>query len=281
MAISFKLESFEGPLDLLLHLIDKNKVDIYDIPISMITDQYMEYISQMGKDADVMSEFLVMAATLLDIKAKMLLPKEVDEEGKEEDPRAELVQQLLEYKLYKYMSYELKDRAITASHSLFRKPDIPEEVQNYTAPIDLDIFLKDVTLLRMKEVFDDVLRRNREKRNEEAIQYGKINREPVSLPDRLNYIRKYTSRHKKFSFRTLIEKKASRETIIVTFLAVLELMKNGLLVAVQSEDNQDIIMYAPSQAPPIREETEEDPRVLKKLQRMESEKNEAEDQIDN
>ena len=109
MGIPVKLEVFEGPLDLLLHLIEKNKIDIYDIPIVEITDQYMEYLHSMEQeDLGTMSEFMVMAATLLDIKCKMLLPKEVNEEG-EEDPREELVQKLLEYKMYKYMSYELKD----------------------------------------------------------------------------------------------------------------------------------------------------------------------------
>ena len=102
MGISVKLEAFEGPLDLLLHLIDKNKVNIYDIPIVEITKQYMEYLQEMQRrDLNVMSEFLVMAATLLDIKSKMLLPKEVNEDGEEEDPRQELVEKLLEYKLYK------------------------------------------------------------------------------------------------------------------------------------------------------------------------------------
>jgi len=110
MAIQVKLEAFEGPLDLLLHLIDKNKIDIYDIPIVEITQQYLEYIRQMEtEDMNVMSEFLLMAATLLDIKCQMLLPKEVNEDGEEEDPRAELVQKLLEYKMYKYMSFELRD----------------------------------------------------------------------------------------------------------------------------------------------------------------------------
>ena len=109
MSLNVKLQVFEGPLDLLLHLIEKNKVDIYDIPIVLITDQYLDYIKQMQKeDLDVMSEFLVMAATLLDIKCRMLLPKEINEEGEEEDPRAELVEKLIEYKLYKYMSYELE-----------------------------------------------------------------------------------------------------------------------------------------------------------------------------
>ena len=100
MALEVKLEVFEGPLDLLLHLIEKNKVDIYDIPIVEITEQYLDYIRQMQtEDMDGMSEFLLMAATLLDIKCRMLLPREVNEEGEEEDPRAELVAKLLEYKM--------------------------------------------------------------------------------------------------------------------------------------------------------------------------------------
>ena len=114
MGIPVKLQVFEGPLDLLLHLIEKNKIDIYDIPIVEITNQYMEYIRNMQKeDLNIMSEFLVMAATLLDIKCRMLLPKEETEEGEEEDPRRELVEQLLQYKMYKYMAYELKDRRLT------------------------------------------------------------------------------------------------------------------------------------------------------------------------
>ena len=111
MNLEFKLQVFEGPLDLLLHLIDKNKVNIYDIPIVEITAQYIEYVQNMDKqDLNLVSEFLVMAATLLDIKAKMLLPKDPENEEEEEDPRAELVEKLLEYKRYKYMSYELRDR---------------------------------------------------------------------------------------------------------------------------------------------------------------------------
>ena len=120
MAIPVKINVFEGPLDLLLHLIEKNKIDIYDIPIVEITDQYMEYLHSMEKeDLGTMSEFMVMAATLLDIKCKMLLPKETNDEGEEEDPREELVQKLLEYKMYKYMSYELKDYMDNASQIQF------------------------------------------------------------------------------------------------------------------------------------------------------------------
>ncbi len=107
MKLSVKLDTFEGPLDLLLHLIDKNKVSIYDIPIVQITDQYMAYVKQMEKtDLDLVSDFLVMAATLFSIKAKMLLPTQKDEEGEEIDPREELVARLIEYKLYKSMAQE-------------------------------------------------------------------------------------------------------------------------------------------------------------------------------
>ena len=122
MGIPVKLTVFEGPLDLLLHLIEKNKVNIYDIPIVEITDQYMDYIHQMEReDLNVMSVFLVMAATLLDIKCRMLLPKEINEEGEEEDPRAELVEQLLQYKMYKYMSYELRDRQVDSVQFFYRE----------------------------------------------------------------------------------------------------------------------------------------------------------------
>ena len=154
MAIPVKLNVFEGPLDLLLHLIDKNKIDIYDIPIVEITDQYMEYIHAMEKeDLGVMSEFMVMAATLLDIKCRMLLPKEVNEEGEEEDPRAELVQKLLEYKMYKYMSYELKDKMDDASGVYFRGPDVPKEVLQYREPVDPSELLAGLTLEKLNEIY--------------------------------------------------------------------------------------------------------------------------------
>ena len=157
MGIPVKLEVFEGPLDLLLHLIEKNKVDIYDIPIVEITNQYMEYIRQMQReDLNVMSEFLVMAATLLDIKCKMLLPKEVKEDGEEEDPRQELVEQLLQYKMYKYMSYELRDRQVDADLILYKNPTIPEEVLEYVEPVDLDLLLGDLTMVQLKKVFQEV-----------------------------------------------------------------------------------------------------------------------------
>lgn len=164
MGIPVKLQVFEGPLDLLLHLIDKNKIDIYDIPIVEITRQYMEYIREMERtDLNIMSEFLLMAATLLDIKSKMLLPKEVNEEGEEEDPRQELVEQLLQYKLYKYMSYELRDREMDSDRVLFKEAAIPQEVQEYTEPVNLDELLGDLDLRRLNQIFQEVMRKKADK----------------------------------------------------------------------------------------------------------------------
>lgn len=147
MELNVKLQVFEGPLDLLLHLLEKNKVNIYDIPIVEITSQYMEYIEEMKRqDLNVMSEFLVMAATLIDIKSRMLLPKDPKQEEEEEDPRAELVQQLLEYKMYKCMAFELKDRQIDAEKIMYKTPTIPKEVMAYEEPVDLQELMSDVTL---------------------------------------------------------------------------------------------------------------------------------------
>ena len=160
MGIPVKLEVFEGPLDLLLFLIDKNKIDIYDIPIVLITEQYMVYIQNMQtKDMDVMSEFLVMAATLVKIKSKMLLPRDETKE-EEQDPRQELVERLLEYKMYKYMSLALKDRQIDAGKVVYKSPTIPEEIQNYTEKIDVGELMADVTLQKLHEIFQSILHRN-------------------------------------------------------------------------------------------------------------------------
>lgn len=243
MGIPVKLQVFEGPLDLLLHLIDKNKIDIYDIPIVEITNQYMEYIQAMEKeDLNVMSEFLLMAATLLDIKCRMLLPKEINEEGQEEDPRQELVEQLLQYKMYKYMSYELRDRQVEGERALYREADIPEEVQSYVEPVDLDELLKDLTLAKLNRIFKDVMRRQDEKIDPIRSSFGKIEKEEVSLPEKLDYVEEYAVKHATFSFRQLLMKQRSKVQLVVTFLAVLELMKTGKIKIEQKQPFDDIFI---------------------------------------
>ncbi|MBY0758564.1 segregation and condensation protein A [Sellimonas caecigallum] len=243
MGIPVKLPVFEGPLDLLLHLIDKNKIDIYDIPIVEITNQYMEYIKAMEReDLNTMSEFLLMAATLLDIKCRMLLPKEVNEEGEEEDPRQELVEQLLQYKLYKYMALELKDRELLSDRSMFKKPDIPKEVSEYTPPVDLDELIGDLTLTKLNQIFQEVIRRQTEKIDPVRSKFGKIEKEEVTLPEKMDYISAYTKLHRRFSFRDLLMRQSSKVQVIVTFLAVLEMMKSGRVRAEQEETFGEIMI---------------------------------------
>lgn len=241
MGIPVKLQAFEGPLDLLLHLIDKNKVNIYDIPIVEITQQYLDYIQEMQRqDLNVMSEFMVMAATLLDIKCRMLLPKEVNEEGEEEDPRAELVQQLLEYKMYKYMSYELRDRMNEAAHTFYKKESIPKEVLEYKQPVNTDGILDGITLSMLNQIFLNVMRRQEDKLDPIRSKFGKIEKEEVSLPDKLEFVVNYAKKHKKFSFKNLLQRQCSKTQIVVTFLAILELMKSGVIQIQQEHIFDDI-----------------------------------------
>ena len=243
MGIPVKLQVFEGPLDLLLHLIEKNKIDIYDIPIVEITNQYMEYIKAMQKeDLNIMSEFLVMAATLLDIKCRMLLPKEVNEEGEEEDPRQELVEQLLEYKMYKFMSYELKDRELDGDRIMYKTASIPDEVKGYVPPVDLDKLLGDLTLVQLNRIFKEVMKRQESKVDPVRSKFGKIEKEEVTLPDKLDSVTEYARSHRKFGFRALLKKQSSKVQVVVTFLAILQLMKEGVIFIEQNQPFDEIMI---------------------------------------
>lgn len=242
MELTVKLQVFEGPLDLLLHLLEKNKVNIYDIPIVEITNQYLAYIGEMKRqDLNVMSEFLVMAATLIDIKSKMLLPKEETEE-EEEDPRAELVQKLLEYKMYKCMSYELKDRQMDAERVLFKVPTIPEEVRKYEEPVNVAELVSDITLKKLNDIFKSIMKKQVDKIDPIRSQFGKIEKEEVSLEERMEYLENYAMVHRNFSFRGLLEAQSSKMEIIVTFLAILELMKTGKIYISQENIFDDIFI---------------------------------------
>ena len=241
MAIEVKLQAFEGPLDLLLHLIEKNKIDIYDIPIAEITDQYLDYVRQMDReDLDTTSEFMLMAATLIDIKCRMLLPREVNEEGEEEDPRDELVRQLLEYKEYKLLSMKLRDYMENAGDVVTRKQKLPREVAAFRPKADVQELLKDMTLDKLHSIFEFVLKRQEDKIDPIRSKFGHIEKDPVSLPDKLNYVEITARRKRKISFRGLLEDQDGKMQVIVTFLAVLELMKLGKIRVVQTETFGDI-----------------------------------------
>lgn len=243
--ITYKLEQFEGPLDLLLHLIEKNKVDIYDIPIVEITAQYLEHVRGMEReDLNLVSEFLVMAATLLDIKAKMLLPKETDEEGEEIDPRAELVARLLEYKRFKLMAEELADREEGAQRHFYKEATVPEEVLKYQPPLDLDSLLEGLTLAKLQRVFEQVMKRREDKIDPIRSNFGTIKREPVSLEAAIGSVLAYARRERVFSFRELLEGQRDKLLVVVTFLAVLELMKVGKISLCQEEIFGDMKIQA-------------------------------------
>lgn len=193
---------------------------------------------------NVMSEFLVMAATLIDIKCRMLLPREVNEEGEEEDPRAELVQKLLEYKMCKYMSYELRDRMVDAQRSLYKRPTLPEEVSQYRQPVNYEELIGDITLNKLHEIFKQMLKRQEDKIDPVRSTFGRIEKDEIDLDLKTTYVEAYVRSHKTFSFRKLLEKQSSKMEIIVTFLVILEMMKTGRISIEQEDTFSDIIITA-------------------------------------
>ncbi|MCD8118197.1 MAG: segregation/condensation protein A [Lachnospiraceae bacterium] len=242
MSLEVTLEKFQGPLDLLLHLIEKNKVDIYDIPIVLITEQYLDYVSRMDReDLDLVSEFLLMAATLLDIKAKMLLPKQ-EEDEEEEDPRQELAERLAEYRMFKYMSEELKEMHAEAELACYHEADLPQEVEKYVPPADLDQIFQNVTMAKMNAIFRDVLKRQEDRKDPIRSRFGTIEMEEISLNDTISHVEEVTKKRKKIGFRSLLKRSHSRMEVIVTFLAVLELMKNGSVHVEQDHIFDEIVI---------------------------------------
>ncbi len=245
MELAVKLKAFEGPLDLLLHLIEKNKVDIYDIPIAEITDQYMAYISRLDmEDLDLASEFLVMAATLLDIKSRMLLPAEEEEAEEGEDPREELTRRLLEYKMFKEISLTLQERQQDAGHVFYREEDIPEEVAGYRQPVDLDRLLEGISLIRLNEIFQAVMKRQEDKIDPVRSRFGRIEKEPVKVEDKILEVLALCRERQAFFFDALFPERPDRYEIVVAFLAVLELMKVGAVRLTQEKLFGDILIQA-------------------------------------
>ncbi len=238
--IEYKLDAFEGPLDLLLHLIEKNKVNICDIPIAEITDQYMEYLQQMKEryPLESLSEFLVMATTLLRIKSKMLLPGVEEEE--EEDPREDLVRRLMEYKMYKYAAVELKDMNVDAEKVYYRDESIPKEIRDYKPEVHPEEYLGDVSLQQLSSVFQMVMRRKKDREDPVRSQFGKIKKEKYKVEDCMEDILRQVKGFRKIHFRMLLDIQPTRERVVVTFLAVLELMKTGSIAVSQDENFSEI-----------------------------------------
>ena len=233
------LETFEGPMDLLLHLIDKAEIDIYDIPINEITEQYLDHIKKMEElDLEVTSEFLLMAATLLEIKSKMLLPNEKKLEGeqlelKEADPRFELVQRLLEYKKYKYVSQELQDY---------------EEIQRkvyYKPKEDILVFedeeeIEEMDLEKLVEALNNLLRKN--KNTITSINMDEIQKEEYTLDESMEKIKIKLEEEEEIKFSNLFDKSSNKKEIVTIFLSILELIRLKYITIMQEDNFSEIII---------------------------------------
>jgi segregation and condensation protein A len=243
--VTYKLETFEGPLDLLLHLIEKAEIDIQDIPISEITDQYMDYIHTMQElELDVTSEFLVMAATLLSIKSKLLLPKppviDMDEydmyEDEDYDPREELVQKLIEYRKYKGIARHLSEKEWERS-LIFSKE--PEDLSSYV-PNEPANPLQGLHTADLIAAFNRALRRA-----ERRTTVARIHRDEISVKDRIRQVLtvfEKAGQGSRLLFSRLMHEDMQRHEIVVTFLAILELMKMKQIVCYQERVFDDIVM---------------------------------------
>ncbi len=212
---TFRLEGFEGPLDLLLHLIQKNELDIFNIPISLITEQYLEYLHLMkALNLDVAGEYLLMASTLLHIKSRMLLPKSAEvEEGEEEDPRAELVRRLLEYQKYKNAALEMEKMPLLDRDVFVRLTPAQPEEEPEEERIELDLF-------ELLEAFRQVLKKAKPETVHEVML------EQISVEAKILEIMAILEKeNRSIAFHRLFPEQASRRLIVVTLLAILELVK--------------------------------------------------------
>lgn len=234
MGYEIKLDIFEGPLDLLLYLIRKNEIDIYDIPIARITRQYLEYIDVLRSlNLDLAGEYLVLAATLLHIKSRLLLPVEEDPEtGDEEDPRAELVRQLLEYQAFKEAALQLDSRPVLERDVFTRSGSAvaPDQLEEPEIFAEMDVF-------DLVKAFQQILGRM------DRAEPMEIDVERMSLTDRINEIMDRLTEHKNLTFADLVGERVDRRWILYTFLALLELMKLRMIRAYQGESYGTIRLF--------------------------------------
>jgi len=224
MSYEIKLDIFEGPLDLLFYLIKKNEIDIYDIPMALIAEQYLEYLDIMRSlNLDLAGEYLVLASTLIHIKSKMLLPLQDDEEEDEHDPREELVRQLLEYEVFKETALDLDKRSLLERDVFKRGYSVGKELDAERKPfVEVDIF-------ELVKSFREIVSAMKE---EELL---KIDVEKMSLTERINEIMEKLSRRKSLTFTDLLGRETDRKSVIYTFLAILELMKLRMIRAYQAD----------------------------------------------
>ncbi len=226
-ALEVFLETFEGPLDLLLYLIRKQNMDILDIPIAQVTQQYINYIEMMDAlRLELAAEYLVMAALLAEIKSRMLLPRQSEEEDEEDDPRAYLIRKLQEYEAIKKVAEEI-DRLPRNERDVF---DAAVDVST----ISVHQVLPDVQLKEMLLAFQDVLKRA------EQLSHHQITKEPLSVRERMATILEKLNRPDSLSFAALFSRHEGKSGVVVSFLAILELSKEGLIDILQPDPFDDI-----------------------------------------
>ncbi|WP_010240595.1 segregation/condensation protein A [Clostridium arbusti] len=243
MSLNIKLDNFEGPFDLLLHLIKKNKMDIYDIKIYDITSQYLDYIKTMKQmDLEITSEFIVIAANLLEIKSKMLLPKNKTEdlEKDEKDPRLELVSKLVEYKKYKLLANFFREREENVGVVFTKKPEIIDDSRENTT--STEELLKGITMLELFNLYDRLLNTYLDKTNTENGISKEIPIDKFRIEDKMNELLSMFGSKDKMYFSNIKEQCNSKIEVVVTFLALLELIKLRDIKVIQQSNFREIYM---------------------------------------
>ena len=228
MIYKIQLENFEGPLDLLLYFIRRDELDIYDIPIAKITKDFIDVIEEWKRANLILAgDFIVMASTLMRVKARMMIPRpELDEDGDIIDPREELMQQLIDYRRFREASGILKNMAIDNSYSIRRQ--FEQELSN-AEDDELEVYFKDITLYDLARKFKEAIE------SKPVISQFELNREPIRLEKQKELILKYFDGEGRVRFTTIINSLKSRMEIVVTFLAVLDLVRDGLCSLEQSD----------------------------------------------
>jgi segregation and condensation protein A len=229
-----KLDQFEGPLDLLLFFIRRDELNIYDIPISKITKEFLEYVNLIKMmDLEVAGDFILMASTLMHIKVRLLLPREIDEKGEEIDPRADLVKALIEYKKYKEMAEEFSYFETNQRKINYRSNFIADEA---VAPPEFDTLLKNVTLFDLAKAFKRAIEGIKQ---ETVHEIKKIN---ITIDEQISYILDLLKENKSLHFLSLINEMREKIRIVITFIALLELAKAGRILIKESPDFNDFVL---------------------------------------
>jgi Uncharacterized conserved protein len=229
-----KLDKFEGPLDLLLFFINRDELDIYDIPIAKITGEFLQYVNLIKMlDLEVAGDFILMASTLMHIKVRMLLPREIDEKGEEIDPRADLIAALLEYKKYKEMSEEL-----SFFESIQRKISFRGNfsLDSKESPPEYDILLKNITIFDLAKAFKKAIEGLKP---QPVHEIQKIN---ITIDEMIEYILNRLNSEIEVHFLSLVDTMKEKIRIIITFVALLELTKSGAVLIKESPDYNDFVL---------------------------------------